>query len=90
MEQILCKKDRRKIVMATKCKQLSNFKALWCFIHKIIQHDEISFVLLEILVQLSRNTFHIFHAHFHKLLKQILLILILIQMLILVMSIGSR
>ena len=70
IEEILCKIGHGMIFTTTTWKLLSNFKALWCFIHKILQYDEISFVLLEILVQLSRNTFHIFQAHFHKLLKK--------------------
>ena len=75
MEQILCEIDHGKIIMKTTCKQLSNFKTLWCFINRIIKYKEIYFVFPEIFVQLFRSTNHIFHVYFHKLFKQTLLML---------------
>ena len=48
MEQ-MCKIDHEKIAMTTKCKQLSNFKALWCFIHKIIQYSRFLLFFLKCL-----------------------------------------
>ena len=53
MEQILFEMAHGKIVMRTKCKQLSNFKTLWFFINnntynEIMQYNEIYFVLLDV------------------------------------------
>ena len=60
MEQILCDIDHGKIVLRTTCKQMNDLKSLSCFVHKVIFYNKIFFLLLEILAQLSRNTFDIF------------------------------
>ena len=70
IKQILCKMDHRKTVMTTTCKQLSKFKALWCFILKIIQYDEIFFCSSWNTCLTLQEYFPQIPNLFYKLLKQ--------------------